>query len=163
MPGFIKNIEPHRAVWLAPVLFVLHIAEEAPGLVAWFNTLVADGITQEFFYTVNGFGLVITIAVAALAATAKTDGGMLPALIWLSFVMPVNGLFHLTATIVHGMYSPGVVTAVVLFWPYFAWFVWLVIKRTKLNRAGIAVAILAGATPLAIHGYLIIFEGSRLF
>jgi len=77
--------------------------------------------------------------------------------------MPVNGLFHLTATLVHGMYSPGVVTAVVLFWPYFAWFVWLVIKRTKIPRLAVAAAILAGATPLAVHGYLIVFEGSRLF
>ncbi len=159
----LKNIEPYRAVLAAPLLLVLHLAEEAPGFVDWFNTLVADGITQAFFYTVNAFGLLITIAVVAFAASAKTDGGIVPALVWLSFVMPINGLFHLTATVVHGMYSPGVVTAVVLFCPYYAWFVWLVVKRTKLNRAGIAVAILAGATPLAIHGYLIIFEGSRLF
>ncbi len=46
---------------------------------------------------------------------------------------------------------------------YYAWFVWLVVKRTKISRAGIAAVILAGATPLAVHGYLIIFEGSRLF
>ena len=158
----IKNMQPHRAILLAPVLFIVHVVEEAPGFVVWFNTLVADGITQALFLTVNGFGLVITLAVAAFMARAKTNSAILLALTWLSFVMLANGLLHLTATLVHGLYSPGVVTSVVL-WPYYGSLVWLVLQRTKVSRVGLATAILVGATPMLVHGYLIVFEGSRLF
>ena len=158
-----KNMQPHRAILLAPFLFIVHVVEEAPGFVVWFNTLVADGITQELFLTVNGFGLVIMLAVTAFMASAKTNSAILLALTWLSFVMLANGLLHLTATLVHGLYSPGGVTSVVLYWPYYGWLVWLVLQRTKVSRVGLAAAVLVGATPMLVHGYLIVFEGSRLF
>jgi hypothetical protein len=84
-------------------------------------------------------------------------------LAWLSFLMFANGLFHLVATAVHDRYSPGAVTAALIYLPYFAWYVWLVRKKLEVKPAGLVVIVLVGALPMLMHGYLIVFEGSRLF
>ncbi|MGH9463278.1 MAG: hypothetical protein ACRD1X_18895, partial [Vicinamibacteria bacterium] len=58
--------DPCRVILLAPVLLLLHVAEEAPGFVTWLNNLVADGITFQRFAWVNGVGFLITLSVAIL-------------------------------------------------------------------------------------------------
>src|SRR5262249_33696424 len=50
-----------RLAFSLPVIFLLHVAEEAPRFVAWFNSLVARGITQPLFLTVNTVAFVITL------------------------------------------------------------------------------------------------------
>jgi hypothetical protein len=57
-------------VLVAPLLFILHVVEEAPGFVAWFNGLVPRGITQELFLAVNTGALLITLAVVLLVVTS---------------------------------------------------------------------------------------------
>jgi hypothetical protein len=36
-------------------------------------------------------------------------------------------------------------------------------REAHLPALGVAVAALAGAIPMVLHGYLIVFRGSRLF
>lgn len=154
---------PHKVIRFAPIVFGLHVAEEAPNFVKWFNTLVADNISKELFLVVNGVGFAITLIITALAASTRENASIILALAWLSFLMFANGVFHLTATIVLAAYSPGVVTAALLYLPYFVWFVWSVIKTKNFSAASITVTVLAGSFPMFIHGYLIVFKGSRLF
>jgi hypothetical protein len=158
-----KNADPYKIVLFAPLIFVLHVAEESPGFVKWFNSLVSEGITPGTFWSVNGFALVITVALTAFAAGSKERVAAMIALAWLSFLMFANGLFHLVATVVHGRYSPGTVTSALLYLPYFVWFVWLMGKELKIKLPGLVVTIIAGSLPMCVHGYLIVFEGSRLF
>jgi hypothetical protein len=147
---------------LAPIIFILHVAEEFPGLVEWMNYLIDRDITQGMFVGVNFVGLLITTLLSVLMATTKDDIAVVFMLAWLSFVMFANSLFHLTATIVHG-YSPGAITSLFLYLPYFVWFLWSVIKSKQLKPIMIAATIVLGSLPMFIHGYLIIFEGTRFF
>jgi hypothetical protein len=39
--------DPARLLLLAPLVFVLHVGEEAPGFVAWFNRLVDPDISTS--------------------------------------------------------------------------------------------------------------------
>ena len=81
----------------------------------------------------------------------------------LSFLMLANALFHVIAAIVDRAYVPGLVTAVVLYVPLYIW-VLLNLLRAKRLTAGLALGgAILGALPMAIHGYLIVFRGSRLF
>jgi hypothetical protein len=159
----LQPANPHEIIRAAPIVFGLHVAEEAPNFVKWFNSLVADNISQQTFLAVNGVAFAITLIVTALAASVRQSASIIPALLWLSFLMFANGLFHLIATIVHGIYSPGAVTAALLYLPYFVWFVLSVIKTKNFSAASIATTVLVGSFPMLLHGYLIVFKGSRLF
>jgi hypothetical protein len=147
----------------APLIFIAHVLEEAPGFVAWFNVHVDRGITQEMFWGVNNTGLVVTLVVVALEWLTETPVSALAAMAWLSCLMAANALFHVVAAIVDGAYVPGLITAVVLYLPYYAWFVARLVRARRVQTTALVVAGLIGAAPMLVHCYLIVFERSRLF
>ena len=151
------------ALLLAPPIFIAHFLEEGPGFVAWFNAHVARGITEPLFWSVNYTGLAITVAVVVLEWLDETAFSATLVVAWLSFLMFANALLHVTGAIVDGHYVPGLVTALVLYVPYWAWIISRIAHSRRLPNAAIAVAACIGALPMVVHGYLIIFRGSRLF
>lgn len=150
-------------ILLAPVIFVCHFLEEAPGFVAWFNAHVSRGITQNLFWSVNGTALLITLAVAAAEwkAPSPTTAGL--AVAWLSFLMLANAAFHIGGSVIDGSYTPGVVTAVCLYLPYALSVFARMLRDRRLSIPVLAILALAGSVPMLIHGYRILFLGSRLF
>ena len=154
--------DPCRAIWLAPIFFLLHVAEEAPGFVAWFNSLVAPGINPQLFAWANGVGFLITLSIAALLATSRDRVASLVAIAWLGFLMLGNSILHITATWVLGRYAPGVITSVLLYLPFFLWFWVRSIDRFGLRMPTAVVVAMVGALPMLIHGYFIVFLGRRL-
>lgn len=153
----------HRIVLLAPIVFAAHFLEEGPSFVTWFNHHVARGITPGLFWSVNLTALVITLLLAVGVRATRSDAVSLIFIGWLSFLMLTNAVFHVTAAAVDGGYVPGLVTAVLLYLPYCAW-LGMQLARTRVLPAGaVAVAVLAGGLPMAIHGYRILFQGDRLF
>lgn len=150
---------PARIALFAPLVFILHAAEEAPTFVSWFNSLVQPGISQQLFLQVNASVFVITIVLALFATLANEKTAVLVFLGWLSFFMFANAIFHVIATLVHTRYSPGTITAVTLYLPYFFWF----LSRLRGDWAAIVAAIVVGSVPMFVHGYLIVFKGERFF
>ena len=147
----------------APVIFIAHFLEEAPSFVSWFNAHVSRGITAQLFWTVNLTGLAITVAVVIIDQLSDSAVSATLAIAWLSLLMLANALFHISAAIVDGAYVPGLVTAIVLYLPFYAWFVARTIQTRRLPPVSVAVAAIVGALPMLVHGYLIVFRGSRLF
>ncbi|MGH8310565.1 MAG: HXXEE domain-containing protein, partial [Steroidobacteraceae bacterium] len=90
---------------------MLHVLEEAPDFVAWFNSHVEPDITERLFLTVNMAALLITLLVTAFAVTARGRATALMVTAWVGFLMLANGLLHVTAAIVDRAYAPGVVTS----------------------------------------------------
>jgi len=158
-----RGADPVRVILLAPPIFAAHVAEEAPGFVSWFNARVTPDISAPLFFGVNGTALVITVAVALLAASSRDAAAALVALAWLSFLMLANGVFHVTATLVDARYCPGTVTGALLYLPFGIWFALLVRRRYGVAPWLIGLVALAGAAPMLAHCYLIVFRGSRLF
>lgn len=154
--------DPCRIILLAPVLFLLHVAEEAPGFVAWFNRLVPQGITFELFAWANAGGFLITLSIAVLLASSRDKAVALVTLAWLGFLMLGNSILHITATLALGRYAPGVITSVLLYVPFFVWFLVLSLERFQLRLATAVSVAALGAVPMLIHGYFIIFVGRRL-
>ena len=152
-----------RATLLAPIIFLLHVAEEAPTFVEWFNSLVSRGISQSLFLSVNAAGLIITIILTAIFVASHERFFATLMLAWLGFLMFANAIFHIVATVVHARYCPGVVTATILYLPYFAWFFWLVVQHADIRAHVAIISTLVGSVPMTIHGYLIVFRGDRLF
>jgi hypothetical protein len=149
--------------FLAPVVFVIHVVEEGTKFVPWFNGLVEPDISQPLFLRVNATAFVITVVLAAILAATREPAVAVVDLAWLGFLFFANALFHVTGTMVHHRYSPGVVTAILLYLPYFAVLFAVVLKRLRVPVSVALVATVLGALPMAAHGYLIVFRGSRLF
>ena len=146
-----------------PIVFAIHVAEEAPRFVAWFNSLVTPGITQRLFLSVNATALLITLAIASLATTSRDTGVCIVAVAWVGFLMLANGVLHLVGTLVHLRYSPGVITGSLLYLPLSILFMKAVVRECAIPWRTVLLAALVGGVPMYIHGYLIVFRGSRFF
>lgn len=163
-PDKLLELNPTKLILLAPVIFVLHVIEEAPEFVEWFNSLVTtQPITQQMFINVNIWGFLITLGVTAMVVVAREKVSAYVALCWLGTVMFANAIFHITATVALGWYAPGVVTATLLYLPFFGWFLSAAVKRYQLSTTTTAIVVAIGAAPMLLHGYRIAFEGRRLF
>jgi len=150
-------------VLLAPIIFVCHFLEESPTFVPWFNTHVARGITSGLFWRVNLTALVITLIVVAVEWSSRSSASMVLVIAWFGFLMFANAIFHIAGAFVDRRYVPGLVTAVLLYLPYYSW---LFVRGRKDKRVSVPAMIAAaviGAVPMLAHGYLILFRGSRLF
>src|SRR5688572_23095364 len=137
-----------RMLLLAPFIFVCHFLEEAPGFVDWFNSRVARGITPETFWRVNTSGLVITLIVVGLELFSRSSISLTLVTGWLAFLMLANAILHITGALVDKQYVPGLVTAVMLYIPYFLWFF---LKATKGARVGTPIlfgAAVIGSIPM---------------
>lgn len=150
-------------ILLAPLIFIGHFLEEAPGFVVWFNAHVERGISQPLFWRVNIAGLVITVVVVAAEWFARSALTAAVVVAWLSFLMLANALLHLVAAISDRAYVPGLVTAIVLYLPFYALVVNRIVRNRRLAPSAVAVTAIVGALPMLVHGYLIVFRGSRLF
>ena len=148
---------------LAPLVFVAHVLEESPGFVPWFNAHVTRGITADVFWTVNATALLITVLAALAVRAAGSAGAVLLVVAWLSFLMLTNAAFHVTGAVVDGGYVPGLATAVLLYLPYCGWVAREVLRIGRVAPGLLAAAAVLGAIPMAVHGYRILFLGTRLF
>jgi len=152
-----------RALLLAPVIFVCHFLEESPGFVDWFNARVARGITPGLFWRVNITALVITVTVVGVEWLSRSSLSLTLAMAWLTFLMFANALLHVAGALVDRQYVPGLITALLLYAPYYSWLLVMTLKSGRVKPAGLLVASVVGAIPMLVHGYLIVFRGSRLF
>ena len=152
-----------RALRFAPVVFVAHVLEEGPHFVPWFNAHVARGITADLFWTVNATALVITILATGSVRVAGSTATVVIAVAWLSFLMLTNAMFHVAGAVVDRGYVPGLVTAMLLYLPYCGWVAVQAVRGRYVAPALLAVAAALGAIPMAVHGYRILFLGTRLF
>jgi hypothetical protein len=150
-------------ILLAPLIFVCHFLEEAPTFVPWVNAHIARGITSGMFWRVNLTALVITLIVVAVEWSSRSRASHALVIAWFGFLMFANAIFHISAAFVDKRYVPGVVTAVLLYLPYFSWLFARGVKHKRLSVAASIVAAVIGGLPMAAHGYLILFRGSRLF
>ncbi len=152
-----------RGLLFAPFVFVAHFLEESPGFVPWFNAHVARGITADLFWTVNATALVITLLVILLFWSTESPAAMVLMVAWLSFLMLTNAVFHVTGAIVDRGYVPGLATAILLYLPYCGWIAGQVVRDRRVAPGLLAAAAVVGAIPMAVHGYRILFLGTRLF
>jgi hypothetical protein len=148
---------------LAPVIFVAHFLEEGPRFVPWFNAHVTEGITQDLFWTVNATALLITVGVSLAFWTAKSAATAILVAAWLSFLMFTNAVFHITGAVVDRGYVPGLATALLVYLPYTMWVGRELVRTGLIAPPVLAAVTVLAAIPMAVHGYRILFLGTRLF
>ena len=138
-------INPAFLILLAPVVHLAHILEEATAFMQWLNSITFPPVPEGSFLTANWPTLLITAILAVSAAFLPYKAPALALLIWLSYFMFANTLFHIAATLALRRYCPGLITSVGLYLPYFCWFTAYVKARFHIRNSVIAGAA-AGST-----------------
>jgi hypothetical protein len=151
------------ALLLSPFVFICHFLEESPGFVEWFNAHAARGITSSLFWKVNLSALVITGIVVVIEWFSRSAFSLSLATAWLGFLMLANAVFHIVGALVDRQYVPGLATAILLYLPYYSWLFMNAVKSKRVTVVVLVGAAVLGSMPMLIHGYLILFRGSRLF
>jgi hypothetical protein len=159
----LRSASFHTLLLAAPLIFVAHVAEEAPGFVTWVNAHIDRDITQEMFWTVNLTGLGMTLLVVLFEWVSRSKVSAVVALAWLGLIMVGNAVLHTTGALVDRAYAPGVITALLLYVPFSAWVIARVVQTRRLSALAATIAVVLGTLPMLAHGYMILFRGTRLF
>lgn len=119
---FLNSLAFDRVLWLVPIFFALHNLEEAPSMERWSKRLPLKihptVTTRQFtmavtFLTLAGF-LLTYIAVEVLQ---NTTGHLL--ILGVQAILLFNAFIpHIGTTIRFRMYSPGVITAILITLPF---------------------------------------------
>ena len=119
-----------RLVWLFPIAYVLHVLEELPSFTAWAVRYANPGFTMRDYLTVHLTGVVVAVAAPFVICYFSNR---FVVFVFFTFVFTpaafFNLLFHAGATLVFGVYCPGLITALTVY-P----FVWLLVSGSALRE-----------------------------
>jgi hypothetical protein len=148
---------------LAPVLFAAHVAEEAPGYVRWFNSIVpGQPIPEAGFLAAQWTPFLAASFLGVAAAVTGSRWAGLILIVWASHFFFANAIYHLVASMVLMTFSPGLVTGTILYLPFFWWL------GRRLVGQGVAlwalVLVVAFASlPALLQTYMVVFERRRFY
>jgi hypothetical protein len=146
-----------------PLAFLVHVAEEAPGILQWLNARVEQDASMHLYVASGAAIFVITVAVAHLLSIARDRLAATIALAWIGFAIFGNAVYHILGTVADRAYVPGVVTAVMLYLPISALLVRATVIECRMPAWAAIGVLVAGGIPLYIHAVRVVFEGRRLF
>jgi len=109
--------------------------------VRWYNSVVSPPISESGFVGANIQPLVITALLAAAASWIHRKEAAFLLLVWLSYFMFANAIFHVTATLALHRYCPGLITALALYLPFYLWYTRYL--RTRLSMGRITIAFVS--------------------
>lgn len=133
-------------IWLAVACYALHILEEYQlDWRDWARAAIKLPVEWSDFYVMNALVIVFGIVAANLAARWPLLALSFPA------VMLINAtFFHIMPTIrTQGRFSPGLFTAVVLFWPVGVACYWRTAADGLLGAATLVGSLGLGALLMA--------------
>jgi hypothetical protein len=147
-------------LWLFPVVYLLHIAEEhcgGSGFSAYVARTRGVNLSPSKFLVMNGIGWALMMGAMLLAVRLKFSQWLMVCLATAFFI---NGLSHTINALLRAEYNPGLVSGLLLFIPLGA----LMLARLKGRMRGRRYfgAALTGA---AINGVVLwlALGGSQLF
>jgi Protein of unknown function with HXXEE motif len=102
-------------LWLFVPAYVVHVAEEwVGGFPKWIGTVAGRPLPAAAFFTINGIALVLVVAGTRAAIRAERFGWIAVAV---ATIMLLNTLAHAAGAALTGSYSPGLISAFVLYVP----------------------------------------------
>lgn len=134
-----------RLIWLMPAAFVPHIVEEyGTGFPDWVVQTLGGSMTGGAFLLNNAVFMMVLLSLTAWAAWRPSPVSAFILLSWASGNLFWNFVFHLVTTILHDRYSPGLMTAVLLYLPASVAVARAALRERVLSRAAFAGAVSIG-------------------
>lgn len=138
-----------RIIWIFPMIFFFHIIEESAGFTEWATHTLQGSIDIRAFYQNNAAFMVILIGCTAFAAWKKTPGAVFVLILWVSGQQFWNFVFHLYTQFRFQAYSPGLFTAVFLYFPVYLYVSYLALRERFLSPVLWVTAFLFGSLGMA--------------
>lgn len=138
-----EGISFHKAIWLFPIAFTLHVAEEICCFTAWAQKYASPGFTFDSYLKIHITGIVVSFLTAFILS--KYPKKVLAFPLFAFVIIPAifwNMFFHVGATVYFGSYCPGVVTAVLIYIPLFLLVTKSALKDGLLKRNSAFLAII---------------------
>ena len=138
-----------RWVWLFPLVYGLHIAEEyAFQFPAYVASLSGRHISNAQFLGINAIFWFIMVATVVLVLARPSQHWLI---VTLAAVLGINAALHIVGSIVTFTYSPGTITAAFRYVPLVVFAL-----RRILPYVSSSVAVRAAALGAAIHAGVIL-------
>ena len=116
-------------LWLCPIVYTIHIIEEAPRFVSWtrrYPKLFTSIFNHKMFILGNTVWMLYNIVCVLLAILYPAPWSLILGLSTASWIF-ANSWIHIITTLSSGIYSPGVITASTLYLPvsiFIYWYFW---------------------------------------
>jgi len=147
-------------MWLAVAAYGVHILEEYQlDWRNWARAVIKLPVEWADFYVVNALVIVLGAVAAILVQSLPAVGLSFPALMLINAVF-----FHIIPFVrTGGRFSPGLVTAVILFLPLGLGCYWQALHDGTIGAGGIVVSLLIGACLMAAPVVLLSVRGKPYF
>ena len=135
-----------RFLWAMPAAYALHIWEEyGTGFPGWMNQHMHASMTNPVFLLNNALFMAILLSLSTWASRSTSRLSAFLFLSWASGNLFWNFIFHLATTLIADSYSPGLVTASLLYYPISIWVGVLAARSGRLSIPGVVGAFAIGA------------------
>jgi hypothetical protein len=142
-----------QIIWLMPAAYFLHIIEEyVGGFPAWVTRDV-HGSFDDAGFAINNFAfmvILLTLVYVTFRKSTPLRGVLL--VVFASANLFWDALFHLVMTPILNRYSPGLVTATLIYYPICILVGIVVIKDKILTPRQFVLTLLGG---LALFGFVV--------
>ena len=143
----------YRLIWLMPAAFAIHIAEEwFGGFAHWVSAIVGGAMNPSGFLVNNAGFMAVLVGLTGLTAWSRAQWALFLLIFWASANLFWDFLFHLATVVAFDRYSPGLVSATLLYFPisYF-------VARAALRKRIVATPVFTAAIGLgaALMGFVI--------
>jgi hypothetical protein len=102
-------------LWLFVPAYIIHVAEEwFAGFAAWVAQFAGRPVPGDAFFAINGIALLLLIAAVRASTRNQSNGWMAIAIATIALV---NTMSHAAGAVFTQSYSPGLVSAVILYVP----------------------------------------------
>jgi hypothetical protein len=133
-------------LWLCPIVYAIHIIEEAPRFISWtrrYPQLFSSTYNKRMFILGNSIWMLYNVISVFLAITYPAQWSLVLGLSTASWIFS-NAWLHIITTLSSGIYSPGVITASALYLPVSIFIYWSFWQQGILTPAITIRSILLG-------------------
>ena len=142
-----------KLIWLIPAAYALHIVEEYVGnFPGWVTDSVHGTFSYPGFIVNNLAFMIILVTIVTLNSRRATPARATALMVWASGNLLWDGLFHLLSIPVLDVYSPGLITSALLYFPISLIVATAVLTQRVLPPRRLALAALGG---LAMFGFIV--------
>jgi len=121
-----------RLLWLFPAAFLLHVLEESTVFSNWVTNVLGGTISIQAFYLNNAIFFAILTGLCAIASRQQAVWSTFLLFFWVSGQQFWNFIFHIYTQFQFNAYSPGYFTAILLYWPVYAYLSYLCLRERFL-------------------------------
>jgi hypothetical protein len=134
-----------RAVWLAPAAYTIHVSEEWGRFPDWVRAHLAPGFADTSFVLVNAIAMTVLLSFTAAVSRSPSPQTTFRFFVWIDFQIFWNALVHIAATIYLAEYSPGTISALLVYLPVWTLLSRLASRADLLPRTAARRALALGA------------------